>query len=231
MLSSEVEARQRRAEDMRKEMAKLFHEAEIDCDKMAAEEAVRRRHFAAESAAWKERVSSAAEEVRSSFAKGFEPTGGVRPGPGSTPTSKHFSSGGCCTPRGGRIPPLPTQSARRASSSTAGSIDLHEAAWSRLEGKLECSAASIGSTDIPWPREATYGITGVQPGDQPSEAKRRLAAALRRWHPDKWRRILDRVPEAEQAHVMERVKTIAQRLLEEKAKLTAPGGLLHGRRR
>jgi hypothetical protein len=58
-------------------------------------------------------------------------------------------------------------------------------------------------------------------------AKRRVAAALRRWHPDKWRRILDRVPEVEQACVMEQVKNIAQRLLEEKAKLTGPGGVLH----
>mmetsp|Transcript_20703 Transcript_20703/g.40479 ORF Transcript_20703/g.40479 Transcript_20703/m.40479 type:complete len:213 (+) Transcript_20703:641-1279(+) len=212
-------------------MAKLFHEAETDCDRMAAEEAVRRRHFAAESAAWKERVSSAAEEVRSSFARGFEPTRGVGPGPARSST--RFSSGGCRSPRGGRIPPLPTQSARRATSSNSasGNVDLHEAAWSRLEGKLESSTASIGFMDIPWPREATYGITGVHPGDQPVEAKRRLAAALRRWHPDKWRRILDRVPEAEQARVMERVKTIAQRLLDEKARLTAPGGPLHGRRR
>lgn len=80
--------------------------------------------------------------------------------------------------------------------------------------------------DIPWP-DAAVSLTGIAMGDAATTAKRKLAVALRRWHPDKWRRILDRVPDVEQERVMERVKSIAQRLLEEKAKLTGPGGVLH----
>jgi hypothetical protein len=59
----------------------------------------------------------------------------------------------------------------------------------------------------------------VLPSDPAATVKKKLAEALRRWHPDKWRRILDRVPEAERAQVMERVKAVAQQLLEEKSKL------------
>lgn len=91
---------------------------------------------------------------------------------------------------------------------------------------MDSSSGPIHFTDIPWP-SGSASITGVVPGDTIPVAKRKLANALRRWHPDKWRRILNRVPENEQAPVMERVKNIAQGLLEEKAKLTGPGGLLH----
>mmetsp|Transcript_4001 Transcript_4001/g.11364 ORF Transcript_4001/g.11364 Transcript_4001/m.11364 type:complete len:278 (-) Transcript_4001:144-977(-) len=112
-----------------------------------------------------------------------------------------------------------------ARASAGAALEKHQAAWARLEASLESSALPIRFADIPWPEE-TACITGVLPGDAAAVAKPRLAAALRRWHPDKWRRILDRVPLEEQTQVTERVKSIAQRLLSEKAKLTGPGGLL-----
>jgi len=238
-----VSARQRRAEELRREMRRMTDEAESECERLAAEEAARRRRLAAEGSGWKDRVNSAAEEMRSNFAHGLfeEPrhgsagraTGGSRQQAGWEHGMGGRAGGG--VPRGGSMPPPPrppsassrlaAQASRRAERAAAG--EQHESAWTRLEGFLESGSGPIRFVDIPWPADASGSITGVLPGDPVPVAKRRLAAALRRWHPDKWRRILDRVPEAEQARVMERVKSIAQRLLEEKAKLTGPGGVLH----
>jgi len=95
--------------------------------------------------------------------------------------------------------------------------------WAKLEANMEAGHA-VRFVDIPWPKAA---IIGVVEDDSPGVAKRKLTAALRRWHPDKWKRILDHVPQAEQQMVMERVKSVAQNLLDEKAKLTGPGGVLH----
>merc|ERR1712157_555010 len=168
------------------------------------------------------RVSSAAEELRSNFAH-WSPFENAGPGSGPTPRPRPPPS-----PRG---PGRPAPSARRRVVAPAAPdvTEKHEEAWTRLEAFLEHRSGPIHFADIPWPPPSGMlgGITGVLPGDSAAVAKRRLVAALRRWHPDKWRRILDRVPEQEQNRVMEQVKNIAQRLLDEKAKLTGPGGVLH----
>lgn len=85
--------------------------------------------------------------------------------------------------------------------------------------------AVIRESDIPWPG-SRFSVIGVTHSDGRDVAKKKLATALRRWHPDKWRRIVDCVPQAEQDAMMNHVKSVAQRLLEEKAKLTGPGGIL-----
>jgi len=100
-----------------------------------------------------------------------------------------------------------------------------EALWSALEEKMAAENAVIHESDIPWP-DGKLSVIGVVNGDERDAAKKKLAVALRRWHPDKWRRILNCVPKAEQDHMMQRVKEVAQRLLQEKAKLTGPGGIL-----
>lgn len=169
------------------------------------------------------RVNSAAEEMRSNFARVSFDAAGRR----SAPRGEESST------RGGSVPP-PQRASAFAAASAAGPPDTARAreaedaaaAWARFEGILDADSAPIHFESIPWPREGA-GITGVLLGDSRPVAKRKLAGALRRWHPDKWKRILDRVPEAEQTRVMERVKSIAQRLLDEKAKLTGLGGVLH----
>merc|ERR1712151_803377 len=212
-----ADARQRRAEELRREFTRLNEETERDCEFLEAEGAARRQRFDAEKNAWQNRVNAAAEELRSNFAQWspFDLPHRPRPPP---------------TPREPGKPAPPPSVRRRVVPSTLNTkaFDNHEAAWTRLEASLETSSSPTHFSDIPWPLAgAIGGITGVMPGDSASVAKRKLVAALRRWHPDKWRRILDRVPEAEQARVMEQVKIIAQRLLDEKAKLTGPGGVLH----
>jgi hypothetical protein len=101
------------------------------------------------------------------------------------------------------------------------SRDEYERAWACLEARLEQDNGPIRFDDIPWPPEGDgLGILGAAPGDI-EVAKSKLAPALRRWHPDKWQRILDRVPAAEKVSVMDQARGIIQRLLTEKAKLSS----------
>lgn len=216
-LSPGAQERRRRAEELRNKIRQLNEESEQDCERLASEEARRRRRFADEEAAWKRRVNSAAEEMRSNFSRwSFEEGAGA---------GREGAGRGRSVPPPPRAGPLAAAAAAGLGLVNAREAEEAEAAWARLEVLLE-NGEPIFFESIPWPKGGC-GITGVLPGDSRPAAKRKLAGALRRWHPDKWKRILDRVPEAEQARVMERVKSIAQRLLDEKAKLTGPGGVLH----
>jgi len=224
-------ARLRRAEELRNEMRRLNQESEFECERLACEEAAMRRRLAAEQTAWKDRMDNAAEQLRNNVSKASnwafnQPNGnGARrrasPAFGSEGASKYGAGQGPSSRAGSLPPPL-----RPPPAATPRSQETHEAAWGRLEAQLETGNSAIRFIDIPWPSSAGC-ITGVTPSDTAPMAKRKLVGALRRWHPDKWRRILDRVPENERERVMERVKGVAQRLLEEKAKLTGPGGVLH----
>lgn len=176
--------------------------------------------MAAEDSAWRGRVNDAAEELRSNLS--------------SNPFGQH-ASGGAASHGGGSAaaPPPPrmpnqrppvlgarTSAGEGLASAAVAAAERHEAAWARLEASVESGTGPIHYVDIPWPPDGA-SITGRLPGATAAEAKKSLVAALRRWHPDKWRRILDRVPQAEQAQVTERVKCVAQRLLEEKKGFTA----------
>eukprot|EP00927_Polykrikos_kofoidii_P034610 TRINITY_DN29332_c0_g1_i1.p1 TRINITY_DN29332_c0_g1~~TRINITY_DN29332_c0_g1_i1.p1 ORF type:complete len:649 (-),score=78.13 TRINITY_DN29332_c0_g1_i1:193-2049(-) len=235
--SSGARERRRRAEELRGVMRRLQAESENECDRMAAEAARRQHSNVGEGCrdAWRDRVNSAAEELRSNLERGFcferpgvraektRPGGGRVSDPGGTGPTGHVGPRGCSQP-----PPRPPGTPSRPSPLTPRrGVKEHSApSWARLEEKLESGTELIRYSDIPWPASTVAGsLTGVVSGDSPGVVRRKLAAALRRWHPDKWRRILDRVPEAEHARVMESVKTVAQRLLEEKAKLTSAGGL------
>lgn len=234
--------RRRRAEELADEMRRMNEEAEETCQRLASEEKARRRQMEAEENEWRGRISGAAEELRNNL---FNSNlfGASAAGPGGGPGGPRSARGGSAPPPAppprmpGEKPPF---SGRRASNKSPGhtapanalplaamaaAFQKHEEAWSKLEAILDTRSDTIRLADIPWPPEGC-SITGVLQGDPASLAKRRLASALRRWHPDKWRRILDRVPEEEHEKVTERVKNIAQRLLEEKKKLTEPGGAL-----
>lgn len=221
-LSPGARERKRKEDELRSRLRQLNEESEQDCERMASEEASRRRQFAEESERMRRRVNSAAEEMRSNFTRvSFEASG-----------RRHAPRGEDGSARGGSVPP-PRTSAFHMSGGPSGSdtsrareAEDAAAAWARFEAVLDGGAGPIHFESIPWPR-GTGGITGVLQSDSRPVAKRKLAGALRRWHPDKWKRILDRVPEVEQARVMEHVKSIAQRLLDEKAKLTGLGGVLH----
>mmetsp|Transcript_136212 Transcript_136212/g.247734 ORF Transcript_136212/g.247734 Transcript_136212/m.247734 type:complete len:655 (-) Transcript_136212:21-1985(-) len=229
-LTPSAKERRRRAEELKDEVRRLQEESEHECRRLE-EEGARREQFASDES-WRRRVNYAAEEMRSNFSNwSFDsPRRDSQQRGSSVPPPKRPSPPPGAAPSGSR-------SFRRAAygrgpqsvaatAAAAAEFAAHEALWAQLEAQLDSTSGPIHFADIPWP-VGSGSITGVLPGDTVPGAKRKLANALRRWHPDKWRRILNRVPESEQAPVMERVKSIAQGLLEEKARLTGPGGLLH----
>jgi hypothetical protein len=89
----------------------------------------------------------------------------------------------------------------------------YDKAWKEFEtnGKV-----SICYDDIPWPPTAGT-ISGVS-SSSGSGAKKLLRAALIRWHPDKFAKILKRVHEADRARTLEAVKAITRSILDEKAR-------------
>jgi len=224
--SAAARERRRRAEDFQGVMRRLTAESENECDRLAFEEAARLRDFQEQQKEeWRDRINSAAEEMRNNFARGCSFEAPVA-GAGKPRPMGAGAFGG--TSRGGSVPQPPTArpklvSPRRAAAVRATTPDSSDVRWARFEERLDEERLPIHFEDIPWPGGSS-SIIGVMPGDSSATVKQKLAGALRRWHPDKWRRILDRVPEAEQARVMERVKNVAQRLLDEKAKLTVPSG-------
>ncbi|CAE8586122.1 unnamed protein product [Polarella glacialis] len=129
------------------------------------------------------------------------------------------------SPKGPERPPLPKPLPQPLPKAAAGpafaSFADFATAWSKFESRL----SSVGSqspnlrcSDIPWPTSLP-SISGVIPGDGSAEHKKKLRAALMRWHPDKWAPILDRVVEGERPQVMERVKEVTIRILDEKNRL------------
>lgn len=73
----------------------------------------------------------------------------------------------------------------------------------------------LSFVDIPWPLGLPT-VSGAVAGDTGADRKRKLRAALLRWHPDKWASILGRVKEADQALVAERVQEVTRRIIAEK---------------
>merc|ERR1711990_882646 len=101
--------------------------------------------------------------------------------------------------------PIHAPSGPRAFRKAAYSAAAADARWAKLETLLDnCDGEPIRFCDIPW-SDTSASLTGIRLGDPATLAKRKLVTALRRWHPDKWRRILDRVPSEERDKVMQRV--------------------------
>ncbi|CAK0865551.1 unnamed protein product [Prorocentrum cordatum] len=196
-----ADARERRASELRDEMRRITEEAELECRRRLTEEGLRQRRLEEElhDSAWRHRLDAAAEEMRSRCSGiSFEERAADRPA-ADRPRSSGFGAGcGVPTPPPG---PPPGNGARQPPHSrrrlVARSASEHEAAWARLEARLERGQGPIRFADVPWPPEGAFGITGVRPGDAVAQ---------------------DLVPEAEQARLMEQVKSIAQRLLDEKAR-------------
>mmetsp|Transcript_75865 Transcript_75865/g.180238 ORF Transcript_75865/g.180238 Transcript_75865/m.180238 type:complete len:686 (-) Transcript_75865:39-2096(-) len=234
-LTPRAKARRRRAEELRDKMRRLTEESERERQRLTNDEEAQRRRIAEEEERWRNRVNCAAEEFRANFSKWSSPfveptTPTGPPSAGASPRSAR-QGGAPPPPRSGNVPPPPREDYSRPAhwktpdpSPVVESKRDAESAWANLEALLETGSSQIRFSDIPWPSQApSASITGVAPGDSAASVKRKLAVALRRWHPDKWRRILDHVPDDEQTRVMERVKAVAQRLLEEKAKLATAG--------
>lgn len=118
------------------------------------------------------------------------------------------------------VPPAPPPAPKVSAAPGFASFADFGKAWSSFEQKLQAAATSQKSAwlrcaDIPWPTSLP-SVSGSASGDDPGEKKKKLRSALVRWHPDKWAPIMEQVVESERGQVMEQVKQVTQRILEEK---------------
>jgi len=176
-------------------------------------------------AEWRRKVESAkrdAEAARAAASSGRPPPQPRRQRPKpeeeAAPGGSSHQRGWCPPPKPPPPPPQPPKAAPVKASSTPSFASFADfsAAWTAFEQKLSSPQKSpLRCSDIPWP-SSLPSVSGAGAADTPAEKKKKLRAALMRWHPDKWAPILEQVAEAERPQVMERVKEVTQRILEEK---------------
>lgn len=96
-----------------------------------------------------------------------------------------------------------------------GSFSEFDAYWTRFEQRVSTGARDLRLIDVPWPTSLVT-VSGVSAGESLDVRKRKLRAALVRWHPDKWSKVLDCIHESDRATVVETVKAVTRRIIEEK---------------
>eukprot|EP00930_Biecheleria_cincta_P103140 TRINITY_DN95075_c0_g1_i1.p1 TRINITY_DN95075_c0_g1~~TRINITY_DN95075_c0_g1_i1.p1 ORF type:complete len:447 (-),score=65.01 TRINITY_DN95075_c0_g1_i1:75-1415(-) len=124
----------------------------------------------------------------------------------------------------GKAPPRrPTQSeptkppmSRQQPGPRFASFSAYEEAWTKFEKSGMGDTSELSLQDIPWPLDLKT-VSGIESGDSSADCKRKLRAALLRWHPDKWGSILGRIRESDKDEVTDRVQEVTRRILEEKA--------------
>lgn len=94
------------------------------------------------------------------------------------------------------------------------SFQAFEEAWGKFEAKVRDQGA-ISYADVPWPL-SLLTVSGVTSADSAPERKKKLRAALLRWHPDKWAPLLGRVKDADKQQVITQVKEVTRKILAEK---------------
>jgi hypothetical protein len=92
--------------------------------------------------------------------------------------------------------------------------------WARFEQRISGGARDLHLIDVPWPTSLTT-VSGVTACETLAERKRKLRAALVRWHPDKWSKILECIHENDRAKVVEKIKEVTRRIIEEKKRYSA----------
>mmetsp|Transcript_148031 Transcript_148031/g.258170 ORF Transcript_148031/g.258170 Transcript_148031/m.258170 type:complete len:333 (+) Transcript_148031:33-1031(+) len=90
-----------------------------------------------------------------------------------------------------------------------------DAAWAAFEKQVAAGVQGLRFLDVPWPVSLPT-VSGVEPRENLDARKRKLRAALVRWHPDKWSKVLDCIHEADRGQVVERVKEVTRRIIDEK---------------
>jgi len=97
-----------------------------------------------------------------------------------------------------------------------GSFAEFDAHWARFEQRASAAGArDLRLVDVPWPTSLT-SVSGVSAGESLDVRKRKLRAALIRWHPDKWSKLLDCIHESDRTKVVEKVKEVTRRIIDEK---------------
>lgn len=108
-------------------------------------------------------------------------------------------------------------SSRRHSNDTAAATGPAFAGTSQTQTPAE-SSNGIRMRDIPWPNKSSSIIeehAGPRAGMQ--ELQRAMKALQKEWHPDRWQRV--HLLHSEQDKILEEVKKVFQRIMDEKARL------------
>ena len=89
-------------------------------------------------------------------------------------------------------------------------------AWRQFEQRVASAKPNeLSQGDIPWPCDSGW-VANIAFNDSKAIVKRKMTDAVRRWHIDKWRWILDKIRKEDQADVIARVNAMAQRAIEER---------------
>mmetsp|Transcript_51639 Transcript_51639/g.136426 ORF Transcript_51639/g.136426 Transcript_51639/m.136426 type:complete len:213 (+) Transcript_51639:521-1159(+) len=119
------------------------------------------------------------------------------------------ASSGATAPR----PPTPES---RPALSSAQQFDAWEQKWEKFE-RSSSASSTVSAAAIPWP-PAGMTVSGISNSDSGQEKKSKLKKALLRWHPDKWHAVMQKIPASQQTQVLEKVKAVAQLVLDEKSR-------------
>mmetsp|Transcript_18282 Transcript_18282/g.39406 ORF Transcript_18282/g.39406 Transcript_18282/m.39406 type:complete len:333 (+) Transcript_18282:158-1156(+) len=98
----------------------------------------------------------------------------------------------------------------------------YDSAWREFERGLKSglfNVTGIKLSDIPWPTKVP-SLSGIHTGDAEPDRKKKLKAAVLRWHPDKWSPILELVVETDRKAVVEKAQEVARRILDERSRLS-----------
>ena len=87
--------------------------------------------------------------------------------------------------------------------------------WAALEAKLAAGAA-VAVADVPWPLATDRIVDARAPA---AARKDQWRAALRRFHPDKFQRVLAAAAPGDRSRILERCKAVTRRIIDERALL------------
>lgn len=122
--------------------------------------------------------------------------------------------------RGPTVGGTGTPAAKSGTESIFASFVEYDAAWSAFEERIREGGAAARApwlqfTDIPWPTGLSM-VSGITVGDSPRDCKKKLRAAMLRWHPDKWAKVMAALEEPSRAAVIAKVQEVTRRILDEK---------------
>lgn len=216
--------REQRKEQLREDAARVrkevANEAQHEADdivRQIAENAARRRREA--DAKLKKSRQAAREAEWKKYHEGqYAPkSNGTEQPPGSAPNrgAGARASSGSRASSGYRASSLSRAASKPQPPTHFRSLAEFDAAWASFEKQVAASVQGMRLLDVPWPSSLPT-VSGVEAQESLEVRKRKLRAALVRWHPDKWSRILECIHETDRGQVVERVKEVTRRIIQEK---------------
>lgn len=215
------------AAQARKEVASAALQDSDDIVRQISENAARRRREA-DARMKKNREAARAAEWKKYHEGQYAPkTNAGKPPPGNAPnrgnsfhgrpdggSGSRASSAGAGS-AGSRASSVPRAASKPRPSTNFMSFEDFDAAWAAFEKQVAAGAKDLRLADVPWPTTLPT-VSGVESKESLDVRKRKLRAALVRWHPDKWGKLMECIHEADRGQVVERVKEVTRRIITEK---------------